>query len=148
LKTQCGTQEYVAPEVLEHRPAYDVPCDVWALGVMIFIMLGGYYPFRGTSEGEVLKNVRYGQFKFRDKYWKGISQDAKDLIKRMLVVDPNERITAEEALRSSWIQATDQVLSADLSDNMEELKVEVKEKLQTVVKRVIATNRLLQTTEA
>jgi serine/threonine protein kinase len=142
LKTQCGTQEYVAPEVLENRPAYDVPCDVWSVGVMIFIMLGGYYPFRGTTEVDVLKNVRYGQFKFREKYWKGISQDAKDLIKRMLVVDPEERITAADALKSSWIGANDKILSADLSENMKEFKAEVTLKLKGAVRAVIATNLL------
>ena len=105
-------------------------------------MLGGYYPFRGTTEVEVLKNVRYGQFKFREKYWKGISQDAKDLIARMLVVDPDDRITAEDALKSAWIRADNQKLSADLSENMQEFKKEVTQKLKGAVRAIIATNLL------
>ena len=107
-------------------------------------MLGGYYPFRGTTEVEVLENVRYGQFKFREKYWKGISKDAKDLIARMLVVDPDDRITASDALKSSWIGADDKILSADLSENMREFEKEVTTKLKSVVKTIIATNLMKQ----
>jgi calcium-dependent protein kinase len=142
LHTQCGTQEYVAPEVLENLPAYDVSCDIWTVGVIIFIMLGGYYPFRGKNEIEVLKKVRYGEFVFHDKYWKGISEDAKSLIKSMMTVDPQQRITADDALGSAWIKADVSVLSADLSDNMQELKEYVKSKFKGLVKTIIATNKL------
>jgi serine/threonine protein kinase len=142
LKTQCGTQEYVAPEVLENRPAYDLPCDIWTVGVIIFIMLGGYYPFRGKSEEEVLKKVRYGEFQFHSKYWKGISDEAKSLVKQMMTVDPDQRITAADALQSTWIKADNSILSADLSDNLQELKKELRGKFKAVVKGLIAVDKL------
>jgi serine/threonine protein kinase len=148
LHTQCGTQEYVAPEVLENRPAYDVSCDIWTVGVIIFIMLGGYYPFRGKDELEVLKKVRYGEFVFHDKYWKGISGDAKSLIKSMMTVNPQQRITADDALGTAWIGADVTVLSADLSDNLQELKKYVKAKFKGMVKTIIATNKLQAIGEA
>lgn len=101
LVTQCGTEGYVAPEVLEHRPAYDVQCDMWSVGVVLYILLGGYRPFRG-DEDDVLRAIRYGEYKFHKRYWKGISDDAKILITRMLTVNPIGRITATAALSSDW----------------------------------------------
>lgn len=102
LRTQCGTEGYVAPEILEHRPAYDVQCDMWSLGVVLYIALGGYRPFRGEPR-EMIKQIRYGEYKFHKRYWKDISDDVKHLITRMLTVNPALRITATLALQSDWI---------------------------------------------
>lgn len=85
LRTQCGTEGYVAPEILEHRPAYDVSCDMWSLGVIIYIVLGGYRPFRGEGE-DVMRQIRYGDYKFHKRYWSHVSDDAKNLIKGMFLV--------------------------------------------------------------
>jgi calcium/calmodulin-dependent protein kinase I len=141
LRTQCGTEGYVAPEILEHRPAYDVPCDMWSLGVIIYIVLGGYRPFRGEGE-EVMRQIRYGEYKFHKRYWSHVSDDAKDLISRMLTVDPEKRITAEEALCSNWINSDEDSLGTHvLSDNMGQLR-DAKQKVKGVVNTIIATNKL------
>jgi len=116
LKTQCGTEGYVAPEVLKHRPAYDVQCDMWSLGVCLYLMLGGYRPFRGDTN-EIMKQIRYGEFKFAKRYWNCISGDAMHLITRMLTVNPALRITATLALQSDWIVYDDE---DDFSDEEEE----------------------------
>jgi serine/threonine protein kinase len=122
LRTQCGTEGYVAPEILQHNPSYDVSCDMWSLGVIIYILLGGYRPFRGTSK-EVMRQIRYGEFEFHDTYWRHVSTDAKELIRRMLTVNPEDRITAKEALNSAWITADDDLLSHfDLSSNQDKLR--------------------------
>jgi len=102
LKTQCGTEGYVAPEILEHRPAYDVQCDMWSMGVVLYLLLGGYRPFRGDSK-KMIKQIRYGEYKFHKRYWKDVSDDAKHLITRMLTVNPALRITATLALQSDWV---------------------------------------------
>lgn len=102
LTTVCGTEAFVAPEIIEHNPEYDVECDVWSLGVVIFMILGGYRPFRGEGE-DCLEKIRYGEFQFHKKYWTGVSDEAKYLIKQMLTVDISRRITAAEALESDWI---------------------------------------------
>lgn len=143
LRTQCGTEGYVAPEILEHRPAYDVQCDMWSLGVIIYIVLGGYRPFRGEGE-EVMRQIRYGEYKFHKRYWSHVSEDAKTLITRMLTVDREKRITAEAALRSRWIQADEDSLGGDLSSNMKDLKNlrNAKQKIKGVVNTIIATNKL------
>ena len=136
LRTQCGTEGYVAPEILEHRPAYGVKCDMWSLGVILYILLGGYRPFRGSGD-EVMRQIRYGEYKFHQRYWKGISAEAKDLIRRMMTVDPEKRITASEALESAWILTDGSELQSDLSESQNELKTfKGKEKLRQVVQTV------------
>ena len=144
LRTQCGTEGYVAPEILEHRPAYDVSCDMWSLGVIMYIMMGGYRPFRGEGE-EVMKQIRYGEYKFHKRYWNHISDDAKNLITRMLTVDPMKRITAEKALRNRWIQADRNSLQGvELSKNMQDLKNlrNAKRKIKAATAAIIATKKL------
>merc|ERR1712226_491950 len=119
LRTQCGTEGYVAPEVLHHRPAYDVQCDMWSLGVVMYILLGGYRPFRGDDEEEVERKIRYGEYKFHKRYWKEISEDAKILISRMLTINPIARITATAALTNDWF-SMDESDSEDMSGSASE----------------------------
>ncbi|KAG7337841.1 serine/threonine protein kinase [Nitzschia inconspicua] len=104
LTTVCGTEKFVAPEIIEHIPRYDVECDIWSLGVVIFLVLGGYIPFRGEGE-ECLERIRYGKYTFHQKFWGHVSHNAKVLISRMLTVDVSRRITATEALESDWIRS-------------------------------------------
>lgn len=144
LRTQCGTEGYVAPEILEHRPAYDIPCDMWSLGVIIYIVLGGYRPFRGEGE-EVMRQIRYGEYKFHKRYWSHVSDDAKNLITRMLTVDPEKRITAKAALNSRWMKANQSELDGnELSNNMQDLKnlKQAKAKVKNAVNAIIASNKL------
>ena len=137
LRTQCGTEGYVAPEILEHRPAYDVKCDMWSLGVIIYIVLGGYRPFRGTPD-DVMKQIRYGNYEFHPRYWKHVSSDAKDLVRQMLTVDTENRISATDALQHGWIVADESTLgNTDLTANQDILKgFKPKAKLRQVVKLV------------
>jgi calcium/calmodulin-dependent protein kinase (CaM kinase) II/calcium/calmodulin-dependent protein kinase I len=108
LTTVCGTEGFVAPEIIEHSPQYDVECDIWSLGVVIYIILGGYRPFRGEGD-DCLEKIRYGEYAFHRKYWSHVSDEAKLLISRMLTVDVTRRITALEALESDWIMSAPDV---------------------------------------
>lgn len=128
LKTQCGTEGYVAPEIIEHRPAYDVQCDMWSLGVTMYMLLGGYRPFRGDEE-EVLRKIRYGEYKFHRRYWSDISEEAKILISRMLTVNPLVRITATAALQSDWLNMED----SEYSDTEVELVDETRNRFDQMV---------------
>ena len=111
--------------------------------MIIYIVLGGYRPFRGEGE-DVMRQIRYGEYKFHKRYWSHVSDDAKNLITRMLTVDPEKRITAKAALKSRWIQASEAKLGAELSGNMEDLKNlrNAKSKIKGVVNTIIATNKL------
>ena len=91
LQTIVGTPYYVAPEVLSGD--YDSSCDIWSLGIILFILLCGYPPFEGDNNKEIFKNVLKQKLKFEDKDWKNISAEAKDLITKMLDKDPKTRIT-------------------------------------------------------
>ncbi|KAI7906368.1 kinase-like domain-containing protein [Cokeromyces recurvatus] len=105
--SQCGTANYVAPEVLvssEDR-AYDKQCDSWSLGVILFVCLGGYPPF---SEKDKILN---GDFNFNTPQWDLITDDAKDLIQEHLTVNPALRITVTDALEHSWMKMNHEVMT-------------------------------------
>lgn len=94
LKTQCGTPGYVAPEILE-GDSYDTQADMWSLGVIVYILLGGYPPFIEQNQRDLFKKIRKGEYEFHDEYWNQISSDAKDLISSLLTVNPDDRATAD-----------------------------------------------------
>jgi len=100
LTTKAGTPYYVAPQVLQGR--YDKSCDMWSIGVMMYVLLCGYPPFYADSDGDVLRLVQKGKYSFNDG-WKNISKDAKDLIAKMLVMDPEKRLTAAQAVTAEWV---------------------------------------------
>lgn len=106
LVTLCGSSHYAAPELYTHKNGYNEQCDGWSIGVVIFIMLGGYAPFDG--EDNVIEDVvREGKFKFDKDYWSHISEAAKGVIRGFLTVDPKERMTLEQALGSEWLRRRD-----------------------------------------
>ncbi|CAO3682315.1 unnamed protein product [Umbelopsis ramanniana] len=104
LTSRCGTPSYVAPEVLAPASsrAYGKEVDLWSLGVMLYICLCGYPPFYADSSVPA-QAIRSGQFSFVDADWKGVTSEAKDLIKRLMTVDPTKRITVNEAMWHPWI---------------------------------------------
>jgi serine/threonine protein kinase len=140
LATACGTEGYVAPEILEHRPEYDVHCDMWSLGVVLYIVLGGYRPFRGEGE-EIIRKIRYGEFKFHKRYWSEISDEAKILIARMLTVEPIGRITATAALQSDWIVVDDHAGLTEVQIRKKNV-VSAKNKIKAVVNSVAVSETL------
>uniref|UniRef100_A0A7N0R9P3 non-specific serine/threonine protein kinase n=1 Tax=Kalanchoe fedtschenkoi TaxID=63787 RepID=A0A7N0R9P3_KALFE len=100
-----GSAYYVAPEVLKFR--YGKECDVWSAGVMLFILLSGFPPFWAETEKEIFDAILKGKLSFEEKPWPTISDSAKNLIKRMLTMDPRQRITAAEALEHPWLKGGD-----------------------------------------
>merc|ERR1711933_658317 len=110
LTTQCGTPGYVAPEILE-GVAYDTQADMWSLGVIVYILLGGYPPFIEQNQRDLFKKIRKGEYEFHDEYWNQISSDAKDLISSLLTVNPDDRATAKMVLSSKWILGDDAALA-------------------------------------
>ena len=100
--TTCGTPGYVAPEILNKKP-YDQRCDYWSLAVVLFIMLSGTPPFYHEDNFELFEIIKQGKFDFDAPAWKMISAEAKDLITRLLITDPDQRITAEEIRTHPWI---------------------------------------------
>ena len=95
-----GTLVYCAPEVLKNN--YDEKCDIWASGVIMYVLLCGHYPFYGKSEEEITKKILKGNFTFSDKHFKDVSDSAKNLIKKCLIYDKDKRISAREALNHEF----------------------------------------------
>ncbi|CAE7805733.1 cmk-1, partial [Symbiodinium microadriaticum] len=101
LREACGSPSYVAPEVLKRVP-YGRPADVWSLGVVGYILLCGYTPFDASSDKEMFELTKRGQYQFHSDAWDMISDEAKDLISHLLVVNPESRFTARQALDHPW----------------------------------------------
>lgn len=101
LRTKVGTPYYVAPEVLMKK--YTKSCDIWSIGVITYILLCGYPPFYGDSDYQIFESVRAGQFDFPSPEWDDISNDAKDFICSLLVLDGSQRLTASQARAHKWI---------------------------------------------
>ena len=101
MKSRAGTPYYISPEVLTGN--YDVSCDMWSAGCMLYILLCGYPPFYGDDNQEILAMVQKGVFDFDGEEWDTVSNEAKDLIKK-LITKPERRLTAQEALNHKWIK--------------------------------------------
>ena len=98
---RVGTSFYMSPEVLQGN--YDNKCDIWSCGVILYLMLCGYPPFYGETEYEIFKAISRKKFSFPEEEWKSISDDAKDLIKHM-IIDPDKRYNADNILAHQWIE--------------------------------------------
>ena len=107
LKTIVGTALYVAPEVLSGK--YDYRCDYWSLGVVMFTLLGGYPPFFGENNKEIFKKVMEAKLLFDAPIWQRVTKQAKDLIQKLIVKQPENRLTAAQALQHPWFQSYCQV---------------------------------------
>ncbi|XP_064413319.1 ribosomal protein S6 kinase alpha-3 isoform X3 [Latimeria chalumnae] len=111
LMTPCYTANFVAPEVLK-RQGYDAACDIWSLGVLLYTMLTGYTPFANGPDDtpeDILARIGSGKFSLSGGYWNSVSDEAKDLVSKMLHVDPHQRLTAALVLRHSWIVHRDKL---------------------------------------
>uniref|UniRef100_A0A673CA93 non-specific serine/threonine protein kinase n=1 Tax=Sphaeramia orbicularis TaxID=375764 RepID=A0A673CA93_9TELE len=111
LMTPCYTANFVAPEVLK-KQGYDAACDIWSLGVLLYTMLTGFTPFANGPEDtpeEILARIGSGKFSLSGGYWNSVSVEAKDLVSKMLHVDPHQRLTAGQVLRHPWVTHRDQL---------------------------------------
>ncbi|KAG9332704.1 hypothetical protein JZ751_014803, partial [Albula glossodonta] len=101
LSTACGTPAYVAPELLQQK-IYGKEVDLWAVGVISYILLCGYPPFYDENDTQLYKQIVKAEYEFDSPYWDDISDSAKDFISHLLQKDPAERYNCDEALLHSW----------------------------------------------
>ncbi|XP_023601767.1 MAP kinase-activated protein kinase 3 isoform X3 [Myotis lucifugus] len=144
LQTPCYTPYYVAPEVLGPEK-YDKSCDMWSLGVIMYILLCGFPPFYSNT-GQAIspgmkRRIRLGQYGFPNPEWSEVSEDAKQLIRLLLKTDPTERLTITQFMNHPWINQstvvpqtplhTARVLQED-RDHWDEVKEEMTSALATM----------------
>ncbi|XP_060223059.1 serine/threonine-protein kinase 33 isoform X2 [Meriones unguiculatus] len=123
MQTTCGTPIYMAPEVINAHD-YSQQCDIWSIGVIMYILLCGEPPFLANSEEKLFELIRKGELRFEDPIWDSISDSAKNVLKQLLKVDPAHRITAKELLDSQWL--TGNALSSSRTTNVLEMMKEWK----------------------
>mmetsp|Transcript_24703 Transcript_24703/g.49526 ORF Transcript_24703/g.49526 Transcript_24703/m.49526 type:complete len:318 (+) Transcript_24703:396-1349(+) len=110
LSGLCGTPDYVAPEVLswydedDNGTPYGKGSDLWSLGVLLYVILSGCSPFSAEEEEAILQLVAQAKYEFHESEWATVSESAKDLIKKLLVVAPAQRMTMPEMLEHPWLK--------------------------------------------
>ncbi|XP_067242796.1 ribosomal protein S6 kinase alpha-2 isoform X3 [Chanodichthys erythropterus] len=116
LMTPCYTANFVAPEVLK-KQGYDAACDIWSLGILLYTMLAGFTPFANGPDDtpeEILARIGSGKFALAGGNWDTVSDAAKDIVTKMLHVDPHQRLTAPLVLRHQWIVNRDELSQSQL----------------------------------
>ncbi|XP_055054750.2 calcium/calmodulin-dependent protein kinase (CaM kinase) II beta 1 isoform X32 [Misgurnus anguillicaudatus] len=98
----AGTPGYLSPEVLR-KEAYGKPVDIWACGVILYILLVGYPPFWDEDQHKLYQQIKAGAYDFPSPEWDTVTPEAKNLINQMLTINPTKRITAQEALKHPWV---------------------------------------------
>jgi calcium-dependent protein kinase len=124
-----GTPYYIAPEVLFEK--YDEKCDIWSCGVIMYILLCGYPPFNGETDNEILNKIKTGKFVYPEEEWDNISDEAKDLISKMLEFNPSTRYAAGDCLNHKWLtdntkRSIDTKFSIKCLNNMKKFHAERK----------------------
>lgn len=152
IKEPCGTPEYLAPEVVG-RQRYGRPVDCWALGVIMYILLSGNPPFYDEMDEDDYENhdknlfrkILAGDYEFDSPYWDEISESAKNLVSRLMEVDQDQRLTAQEAINHEWISgnaASDKNIKenvcAQIEKNFAKAKWKKAVRVTTMMKRLRA----------
>lgn len=133
LITACGTPFYVAPDILLGT-GYGPGVDMWACGVLLYILLSGRLPFHADNDPELFKLIMEGNLVFKSPQFDTVSKEAKDLISHLLVVDPDERYDAKKALKHPFITNYDNIdskpLHASFIENLKQVSSLSKRKLK------------------
>ncbi|XP_039272562.1 phosphorylase b kinase gamma catalytic chain, liver/testis isoform-like isoform X2 [Styela clava] len=143
LRDLCGTPGYMSPEMLkcsvdERNPGYGREIDMWACGVIMYSLLAGVPPFWHRKQMIMFRRIMEGKFSFPSPDWDDISEPAKDLIERLLEVDPSQRLTAVEALQHSFFQHVDE------SSRYFSKAFRAKHKFRVAVLTVMASGRIVR----
>lgn len=116
IREILGTPDYVAPEVLNYEPI-SLATDMWSVGVLLYVLLTGCSPFGGDTKQETFCNISRCRLDFPDDLFEDVSEEARDLMRKLMVKDPNERLTVTECLQHPWFNMFEQP-SAPLSSTM------------------------------
>merc|ERR1711997_1124301 len=145
LKTPCGTPNYVAPEILR-RQKYGTHADMWSIGVILYIILCGFPPFYDENDdlSRLYRKIKRAEYDMPSPYWDNISNNAKDLVRKLLQPDPKKRMTAVMTLEHPWCKggASDKDLGDSMKMNMK--RFQYIRKLRRGVRCILAVLRLIE----
>eukprot|EP01084_Bolivina_argentea_P251104 421006_1 len=104
MKTCCGTPHYVAPEVIEKGEYYNCMCDLWSMGVVLYVMLVGFQPFSSKTLAKLYSSITMGEYNFKSRRWNNVSSEAKDLVTHLMEIDPEKRYTPQNVKSHPFVQ--------------------------------------------
>jgi len=129
-----------APEILSNV-GYNAKVDLWSLGVILYILLCGFPPFYEENTDDLFEQIKQGRYEFPSPWWDSISDEAKDLVRSLLVVDPSKRFTVDELLAHQWI--THEQPTIHLSQAQSALvKYNAQRKMRKAAMGIIAAQKL------
>jgi serine/threonine protein kinase len=138
----CGTPGYIAPEMLRNE-AYGPPVDLWSLGVILYILVCGFPPFYDEDERELYDTIKKAQYEFISPYWDDASEQVKDLIEKMLELDPAKRLTADQVLDHEWLSETFPHKTEHKVAAIQQMrKYNARRRLKGAVRAIMATNAI------
>ncbi|XP_075681503.1 calcium/calmodulin-dependent protein kinase type IV-like [Rhinoderma darwinii] len=142
MKTVCGTPGYCAPEILHGSP-YGPEVDMWSIGVITYILLCGFEPFFDARGDQYMySRILSCDFEFMSPWWDEISLNAKDLVKKLIVLDPKKRLTVSQALQHPWVTGRAAKFSHMDRTQKKLQEFNAKRKLKAAMKAVVASSRL------
>jgi calcium/calmodulin-dependent protein kinase I len=140
-----GSPSYISPEILrflDHNLGYGPEVDMWSTGVILYILLCGFPPFYGDTDDDIFDQIETGRVSFPSPYWDEISESSKDLIRSLLELDPNQRITAADALLHPWLKEAEQK-EQNLASTVTQLKrFNARRKWRGAINSILALGRL------
>lgn len=138
----CGTPNYMSPEIYRGRK-YGCESDMWSIGVVVYILLAGYCPFYDPDQRKLQHKIKHGKYHFHER-WDSISPEAIELIKGLICVDQNKRLTAAQALQHPWIvKSGDELEALDISSTLAELKrFNARRRFRMAANAIIMSNRM------
>jgi len=116
LNEKWQAPHFLAPELFDSKQTPDEKSDGWSCGAIVHLLLSGKAPFEGATDAEVMANIKAGKLDLTGDLWDNISESAKDMIKGLLTVDINKRMSVEEAMEHDWIANSYQIREKENTD--------------------------------
>jgi len=142
----CGTPGYIAPEILRGS-AYGSAVDMWSLGVILYILICGFPPFYDEDERALFRSIESGDYEFVSPYWDDTSPEVRDLVSKLLELDPSKRLSAQDALTHTWLSADfrhKRTHNQNVVDQMK--KFNARRRLKGAVRAIVGARKLLNST--
>lgn len=142
MKTVCGTQLYVAPEVLFGNKSYTSKVDVWSMGCLLFAMLSGTVPFLDAyGPPDVQTQIKEARYNFKSRSWINVSKSARELIRKMLRKEPELRLSIDEVLNNIWLRDLKTISRVQRLYNLDETIVTVSDELEQTMTNISLKER-------